>query len=368
VERADFVVVGAGVIGLAIAGKLAGSNKDIIVVEKHPSFGRETSSRNSEVIHAGIYYSEDSLRAKLCVEGKRLLYEFCRKYNVPHRKLGKLIVATDEKESDILEELLQKGKNNGVDDLSLLTEKELKRTEPNVRAVSALYSPSTGIIDTHSLMKRLESSAQDKGVVFAYGCEVTNVEKKDDGYLVSIRDADGEDLSLSTETFINSAGLCSDKIAEMVGMDIDKLGYRLHYSKGEYFRVEDKKAKLLRRLVYPAPHERSLGIHTVSDLQGQLKLGPNAFDVDEINYDVDPSHADEFYESVKEFLPFIEKEDLSPDMAGIRSELLKVSGEEDFIILDEEKNGFPHFINLIGIKSPGLTASLAIAKYVDAMI
>ena len=367
-ERADFVIVGAGVVGLAIAGKLAGSNKDIIVVEKHPSFGRESSSRNSEVVHAGIYYSEDSLKARLCVEGKHLLYEFCRKHNIPHRKLGKLIVATDEKESDLLEKLLQKGKNNGVDDLSLLTGKKVKKMEPNIRAVSALHSPSTGIIDTHSLMKSLESLAQDKGAVFAYGCEVTGIEKKDDGYLVSIRDADGENLSFSAGTFINSAGLCSDRIAGMAGIDIEKAGYRLHYSKGEYFRVKDKKAKLLKRLVYPAPHERSLGIHTVSDLQGQLKLGPNAFAVDEINYDVNPSHADEFYESVKGFLPFIEKEDLSPDMAGIRSELVRVSGEEDFIISNEEDKGFPNFINLIGIKSPGLTASLAIANYVGNVI
>lgn len=368
-EKTDIAIIGAGLLGLAAASEAGQRDEEIVVIEARQDFGQETSSHNSEIIHSGLYYTAHSLKARLCLEGKRLLYQLCEEQDITCKKLGKLIVATNRAEAKRLEELIERGKNNGVRDLTLLTAKEIKSIEPHIQAISAIHSPSTGIIDTHQLMKHLESSAKSKGVVFAYNCKVIAIEKEAAGYKLNIRDADGQSLTLFTRILINCAGLHSDKIACMAGIDTEASGYKLYYSKGEYFRLKGNKAGFTSRLIYPEPADESLGIHTVKDLQGQLKLGPNAFYVKGINYDVDPSHNKEFYQSVKKFLPFIELDDLSPDTAGIRPKLSR-PGEplRDFVIADEEKRGFPGLINLIGIDSPGLTASLAIAKYVVSMI
>ena len=368
-EKADVIIIGAGVIGLAIAGEIGRKDKNVTVVERHPTFGQEISGRNSEVIHSGIYYPEGSLKARFCVEGKRFLCQLCKERNIPHKRLGKLIVATNNAEVENLEELISRGKNNGVEDLRLLTKSEIKKIEPNIRAICAIHSPSTGIIDTHQLMRYLEYLAKEKGVIFAYGCEVIGIQKKQEGYQIDICDVDGKKLTMLSPVLINSAGLQSDKTAQMAGIGIKKARYKLHYCKGEYFRVRGSKSGFINHLVYPTPGDISFGIHTVTDLQGQLKLGPNAFYVEEINYDVDPSHKPEFYESTKGFLPFIESDDLSPDMAGIRPKL-QGSGQpvKDFVVSHEERREFPGLVNLIGIDSPGLTASLAIAKYVKSML
>ncbi|NQT94949.1 MAG: NAD(P)/FAD-dependent oxidoreductase [Candidatus Omnitrophica bacterium] len=368
-EKTDIIIVGAGVVGLSIATALSSKDRNIIVVEKEKSFGQGSSSRNSEIVHSGIYYPTNSLKAKLCVEGKNLLYEFCKKHNIPHKKIGKLIVATTDEEIQELDMLLTRGHANGVDDLVFLNKDEIKDIEPNIAGLGAIESPSTGIVDSHQLMKTLESLAKDKGAVFAYSCEVTGIEKKSKGYEVTVRDADGETLKILSQRVINSAGLYSDKIAQMVGIDIEKCAYRLYYNKGEYFRVSNTKANLTNRLIYPTPRKYSLGIHTVMDLHGEMKLGPNAFYVDEIDYNVDKAHMSEFYKYVKDFLPFIAGDDLTPDMAGVRAKV-QAEGEEakDFVISEESKKGFSGLINLIGIESPGLTASLAIAKYVENMV
>lgn len=368
-ETADIAIIGAGIIGLAIANEIGSKNQEVIVLEKHETFGQESSSRNSEVIHSGIYYPKGFLKTKLCIEGRKLLYEFCNKYNIPHKQIGKLIVATNKAEIGALEKLINQGKENGVEGLKLLTEGETKKLEPNINAVCAIHSPQTGIIDSHHLMKKLESLAKEKGVTFAYGCEVINIEKEKEGYKIDIIDTDGERLSLFSKILINSAGLYSDRIAEMTGINIEEEAYKLHYSKGEYFRMKGGKAKLIHHLIYPTPKETNLGIHTDVDLQDQVKLGPNAFYVNEIDYDVEPQHVTEFYESTKRFLPFLELEDLSPDTAGIRPKLQK-PGEpaRDFVIANEKDKGFPNLVNLIGIESPGLTASLAIANYVAGVI
>jgi len=368
-ERVDVVIAGAGVIGLAIASRLSKKYKKIIVIEKHPSFGQESSSRNSEVIHAGIYYKKDSLKAKFCVEGKELLYEFCKKKNIPHKRIGKLIVATSKEELEHLKKLIRQANDNGVNDLRLISGDEVKKIEPHVEAISAIVSPSTGIIDTHKLMSCLESLAKDEGVIFAYNCLVHSIKKEKDRYQLGLKDADGEELSLIADIFINSAGLDAERVASMVGIDTEKAGYKLNYSKGEYFRVANSKSKLVSKLIYPTPKNSHLGIHTVADLRGQLKLGPSAFLVDEINYDVEALHAGEFYEATKKFLPFITLKDLSPDTAGIRPKIKTKDNEtKDFIISNEEEKTFPNFINLVGIDSPGLTASLPIAKYVESII
>jgi L-2-hydroxyglutarate oxidase LhgO len=367
--QADAVVIGAGAVGLSVAYSLSSKKKNIIVIEKHPAFGQETSSHNSEVIHSGIYYPKGSLKARLCVEGRSLLYQFCEKYGINSRRTGKLIIAADDKEAAQLEKLFSVGKANGVSDIRLLSKESTAKLEPNIRAVAAIHSPSTGIFDSHQFMKCLESLSKDNGVIFAYNCEVVGISKDNGFYDLAVRDADGEKISVKSNVVVNSAGLYSDTIAQMVGIDIEDNKYKLYYCKGEYFRVRSAKAKLVNMLVYPPPEKDSLGVHTVMDLQGEMKLGPNAFYVDEVDYDVNPQHRDEFSVAAKTYFPFIESEDLSPDIAGIRPKLQAPGEDErDFVISDEKNKGFEGFINLIGIESPGLTSSLSIAKYVAGMI
>lgn len=358
-ENFEVTIIGAGIVGLAVASEIP--YKDSLVIERHESFGKETSSRNSEVIHAGIYYPTGFLKARLCVEGNEMIYKICKENNINHKNLGKIIVAIDEEEEKDLQKLYAQGIANGVPGLMIITKEEIKSMEPNVNAISGMYSPSTGIVDTHGLMRHFELKAKSNGITFAYGCELTGIERTGGGYKLTVRDSDGEMYDFITRILINCAGLGSDKVAEMLGIT----EYKLHYCKGEYFHVGGGKNRFINRLVYPHPTETSLGIHTVLDLQGQLKLGPNAFYVDEINYDIDPCHTEELFESAKKYLPFIELEDLSPDMAGIRPKL-QAEGEpvKDFVICHEHKRGFESFINLVGIESPGLTSAPAIAKYV----
>ena len=368
-EKIDITIIGAGVVGMAIAQRLCKGHRNVLVLEKNESFGRDMSGRNSEVIHSGIYYPKDFLKTKLCIEGKRLLYDYCEECNIPHKRIGKLIVARDEKEVSKIEELYNQGRANGVEDLKLLSEDEISKLEPNVKTKGGIFSPSTGILDSHKFMDSLESYSRDNNVIFAYSCRVIGIERNRGDYKIEIIDADREPLALMTNVLINSAGLDSDKIAQMVGIDISDEGYKLNYLKGEYFRVRDAKKDMVRHLIYPLPTEQGLGIHTVTDTAGQLKLGPNDFIVDGINYEVDMSHREEFYESVKDFLPFLEREDLTPDTSGIRPQPEASGGKKgDFIIKDEDDNGLPNFINLIGIDSPGLTASLSISEHVAKMV
>lgn len=354
-ERFDITIIGAGVVGLAIASELPQGNN--LVIERHEGFGKETSSRNSEVVHAGIYYPTGFLKTRLCVEGNELIYRICKENNINYKKLGKIIVATTQEEADDLERVYRQGVENGVPGLRIISSEEIKRLEPNINAVSGIYSPTTGIVDTHSLMKHFESKAKSRGVIFAYGCELVGAEE---GYKLTVRDSDGQFFKFMTDILINCAGLCSDKVAGMLGVK-----YKLHYCKGEYFKVGGGKNRYISHLIYPHPTGISLGIHTVLDLQGQLKLGPNAFYVDKLNYDVDPDHATQMWESARMYLPFIELKDLSPDMSGIRPKL-QGPGEpvRDFVIRED----LPRFINLIGIESPGLTASPAIARYILGLI
>jgi L-2-hydroxyglutarate oxidase LhgO len=364
----DVAIIGAGVIGLAIAHEIAQGKKEIFVFERNRTFGLETSSRNSEVIHAGIYYPENSLKAKLCVEGKNLLYELCNKHNIACKRCGKIIVATDENEIDWLRELHEQGRRNGVDDLRLLPQTEVKKLEPNIEARAGLLSPSSGVCDSHDLLKFLYDQSRGKGVSFAFGTEVTGVERTGTRYRVQIKDRDGISAFVA-HAILNCAGLNSDRIAQLAGIDIAKAGYRLHYCKGEYFSLDSKYRNLVTRLIYPAPDQAGHGIHWRQTLDARVLLGPSARYVESIDYSVDETHKQYFYSSVKRFLPFLELEDLAPESAGIRP---KLQGPEDdfrdFVITDEKKAGFPGLINLIGIESPGLTAALAIARHVGRMM
>jgi len=369
-EEVDITIIGAGVVGLSIASQVAKKNRDVLLLERHSGFGEETSSRNSEVIHAGIYYPQGSLKAKLCVEGNKLLYQICEENDIPYNPIGKLIVAINEAQENGLEVLIENGRGNGVIDLRIISSKEVQKLEPHIRARAAILSPSSGIIDSHSLMKYFETTAKGNNASIVYGCEVKLIEKPPEGYQVSIQDTDGELFSFLTRILINSAGLESSNIAALVGIDVDKAGYRIYYCKGEYFRVSRGKHRFAHRLIYPfPPHPGFVGIHTVPDLQGMMKLGPYDYFVECIDYSVDDTHKELFYESVRSFLPFIEFQDLGPDMSGIQPKIQR-PGEptKDFIIVHEEEKGLSGLINLIGIDSPGLTSSPAIGRLVENMV
>ncbi len=367
-EKVDVTVIGAGVAGLSAAAELAGEGRELVVVERHDGFGREASSRNSEVIHAGIYYPRGSLKARLCVEGRELLYRLAEEEGIPAKKIGKIIVALDERDLSVLEDLKRRGEENGVGGLRLLSRAEVLEMEPNVRAAGGLFSPETGIIDSHRLMEHFEKRALTSAT-FAYNCELTGLQKADKGYLVVIRDADGEEFCFLSRVVINAAGVGSQKVAELAGIDTAAAGYTVHPCKGEYFRVRGGPGERTNRLVYPPPTGISLGLHVVIDLQGGVKIGPNAFYVDEIDHTVDEGHLEEFFKGARGYLPALKRESLSPDMAGIRAKLFR-EGEEtrDFVIRSEDDRGLPGLVTLAGIESPGLTASPAIGRYVKTLV
>jgi len=359
----DIAIIGAGVVGLAIAKELSEKYENIVVLERHNSFGQETSSRNSEVIHSGIHYPLGSLKTNLCVEGNRMLYDICEKNDIGYKKLGKFIVAIDEEEIGVLETLKQRGEENGVDGLVFHEPTDIKKIEPYVNAKLAIYSPNSGIIDSHGLMKYFADAAKSKGVLMVYNSEVTDINKENFGFKFKVNSSDGTTEEFTTKILINSAGLYSDKIAEMAG--IDENGYKLHPCKGDYFSWNKK---FLHHLIYPIPEKLSIGIHAGLDLNHDIKFGPNAYFVDEIDYGVE-SGKEEFYNSIRKYLPTIDLNDLSPAMSGVRAKLQTQNEDfRDFVISHESERGLTGLINLIGIESPGLTASPAIAKYVSEMI
>ena len=368
---AQITIVGAGVVGLAIAKRVSRDFRDVILIEKHPTFGQETSSRNSEVIHAGIYYPEGSLKSRLCVEGKRLLYDYCRENDIPYNNCGKLIVATSEDEIPIIEAIQKTAFRNGVDDLSIIERNRIAELEPSVFALKAILSPSTGIVDSHSLMKSYETGLLNNGGQIVYGSEVCGIKKINKGYEIALLDSDRKIFRFTTMVVINSAGLTSDKVSEMAGLEDDKL--KISFCKGEYFRLNPPKNRLINRLVYPVPvhNLEGIGIHVTIEMGGGVKLGPDVTYLESNIYDykVTASKQEAFYNSVRKFLPFVEYNDLSPDMAGIRPKIQKQGDPVmDFYIKDESDRGCPGFINLIGIESPGLTSSLSIANYVRNLI
>jgi L-2-hydroxyglutarate oxidase LhgO len=368
-DSVDVLVIGAGVIGLAIAERLSRSGGSLVVVEQHEGFGRETSSRNSEVIHCGMYYARDLLKTRLCVRGNPMLYQWCERHHIPFRKTGKIVVATDLQEADVLGGLLEQGEQNGVRGLSLISSRRIAELEPEVSGVLGLLSTESGIIDTHALMDALERGARSNGATIAYNCAVTTVSKTAGGYAVGVRDSDGQHLELHAERVVNSAGLHADSIAEMAGIDCDAAGYHIHPCKGEYFKIADRHRGKLRRLVYPVPSSDHLGAHAVLALDGGLKLGPSSFYVERIDYGVDASHGEEFHQKAVRFLPFLEREDLTPDMSGIRPKLSPSGAAfRDFVIREESDRGLPGLNDCIGMESPGLTSCLAIAEMVDGLV
>ena len=368
-EQLDIVIIGAGAVGLAIAAEIARKDREIYILEKETNYGQGTSSRNSEVIHAGIYYPKGSLKAELCIRANPMIYEICEKHNVPHSRVGKIIIANGEEEIKQLKGIITKAKECGAKDLTLIDSDRVHQLEPHVKADAAILSPTTGIMDAHGLMDHYHREARRKsgGDPLVLDTEVTGVEQKGDGYVVEMTSG-GERFSVGARIVINSAGLYADRVAEMAGIDIDKAGYRVHWCKGDYFSLTGNPPA--RMLVYPPPplDAASLGIHTVPDLMGRLKFGPSAYYVEEITYNVEGSR-DEFWENIVKYIPDIKKENLHPDMSGIRAKL-QAPGDpvRDFVITHEEDKGYPGLINLIGIESPGLTSSPAIAEMVGRIV
>lgn len=363
-EKINTVVVGAGAVGLAIAYELSKTDPDLVVVEKEKSFGRHTSSRNSEVIHAGHYYNTGSLKARLCVEGNALLDEYLKKNGIQHRITGKLILASDAAEQDVLTGYLNRGLANGCSGFKLLGAEEVHEIEPFARCTSGLWIPSTGIFDTHEYMNSLATAIEDQGAFIVYGDEVAGIVFEDGLYTLDF--ASGEQFQC--KKLINSAGLWADQLAAMAGLDIDALKIKQHWCKGQYYKTT--KLKGIEHLIYPVADPKGvfLGIHLTINLAGEVRFGPNAFYVDDIDYRFEDEYFDEFHKSINRYIE-VPKEDLMPDDVGIRPKLQGPhDGFRDFYIKEESRNGFPGLINLIGIESPGLTASLAIAEYVKALV
>ena len=373
-DKVDVIVIGAGVVGLAIAAEITAKYPEacLAVLDKEQQFGWHTSSRNSEVIHAGMYYPTNSLKARICVEGNPLLYSFCNQYGIPYQRIGKLIIAREESEIHHIEEIAKQGKINGVNDLVLLEREAIAKMEPHITAVAAIHSPSTGIIDSHKLMAKLEhivSAGQNNFV--AYRHEVTNVFYNGSEYEVTFRGPDGNVDQLACTWLINAAGLWSDKVGEWLGLNSETEGTKIYWVKGEYFGISASKSKLLNHLVYPPPLKalKGLGIHVTKSLDGRARLGPSAFYVDQVNYDVDDAHGNEFFLAAKSYLPFLEREDINADMAGVRPKLQSPTDPvKDFVIRHEKDNNLPGFVNLAGIESPGLTGCLAIGRMVTQWV
>jgi L-2-hydroxyglutarate oxidase LhgO len=367
----QITIIGAGVVGLAIAAELSKRYSNICLIEKNTKFGQEISSRNSEVIHSGVYYPKNSLKSKLCIQGNKLLYQYCDVKNIPYNKCGKLIVATKKSEIEDLNIILKNALNNGVTDCRIISKKEITEREPNINAELAILFPSSGIIDSHGLMKQLETDSLINGVETAYANEVLGIQKLENGYKIEVADSEMGRFEFTSKIVINSSGLNSFNLSNTLGIKNEE--YKLYYWKGEYFSVGNGKNKLVKSLIYPIPEKNitGLGVHATIDLNNGLKLGPNAIFLkdNEINYKVNKENQEKFFKSGKKFLPFLEFDDLHPDQAGIRPKLQKPNDDfRDFVIQNEEEKGYKNFINLIGIESPGLTSCLSIANYVSNIL
>jgi len=361
-DKVDIIIVGAGVVGLAITAKLAQQFNNVLVIDKNSSFGEETSSRNSEVIHAGIYYPKNSLKAKLCVQGKAMLYQYCQERQIPVNKIGKLLVAHGKNEEDFLKKTLISAKNNGVDDLIWLNQQALKELEPELLASAALLSPSTGIIDSHAYMQSLLAQAEQYNALFVAQTKMQSASPTDDGFEVSL-DSQGEHLSIKCKYLINCAGLHSESVAHTIqGLNKSHIP-KLHWCRGHYFSYQGKSP--FKQLIYPIPRDNGLGIHASLDMGGQLKFGPDTQYIDQLNYDFPSKLKEKFLSQVSQYFPNIDASKLQPAYAGIRPKLQgKEDSFKDFVIQTSETHQLEGLINLFGIDSPGLTSSLAIANYV----
>jgi L-2-hydroxyglutarate oxidase LhgO len=369
-DKVDVVVIGAGVVGLAIAARFSQQHKQVLIIDRHEQVGEETSSRNSEVIHAGIYYPKGSLKAQLCVEGKTLLYEHCQQYKVAYKAVGKCIVAVTQQEQSELNSIQLKAQENGVLDLEPLSRKQLNNLEPNLNAYGGLLSPSTGIIDSHGYMQSLLWQVQQAGSYFVGNSKFIHAEKNSSGFTLTIKNCqDNTHSQIGCDLLINSAGLHAQECAQHIeGVDQAAIP-ELFYCRGHYFTYQG--ASPFQHLIYPVPEKNTsgLGIHSTLDLAGQIKFGPDVQYIDHLDYRF--SNKDQqvlknkFLNAITRYWPQIDPKKLQTGYTGIRP---KIQGPnqafKDFAIHDQSQHSVAGLVNLFGIESPGLTSSLAIADYV----
>ncbi len=362
------VVVGAGAVGLACARALALRGHEVVVLERHHAIGTETSARNSEVIHAGLYYEPGSLKARLCVEGRIRLHDYLMGHNLPHKHCGKFIVATEEGQSAELASLAARARANGVDDIVEIPGADARRAEPELRASAALVSPSTAILDSHAYMLSLQGELEDHGGAIAFGAGVERIEAAKDGFLVHVGGA--APMVLKAHLLVNSAGLSAPALARRIdGLDTRHVPSG-HFAKGNYFTLTGRTP--FSRLIYPVPEKAGLGVHLTLDMGGAARFGPDVEwltpetgEIRETDYAVDPRRGDAFYAAIRRYWPGLKDGALAPAYAGIRPKLGGPGGPpSDFVISGPEAHGLAGLVNLFGIESPGLTSSLAIADEV----
>ena len=372
-EQVDCVVIGAGVVGLAVAREMALQGRETILLEREGSFGTISSARNSEVIHAGIYYPKDSLKAKLCVEGNRLLYEYCRTHQVGTQPYGKLIVA-DETQINDLQAILYKAQNNGVPEIKMISGEEAKQLEPKLKCSAAILSASTGIVDSHAYMLSLLGGFEDAGGMIAYHSPLMSAKpighSAEGGFELSIGGPDG--MQLQTKLLINCAGMSAPAIAQKIeGLNKDQIP-KAYFAKGNYFSLSGKSP--FTHLIYPIPEPGGLGVHLTLDMGGQAKFGPDVewLDIEneeQINYTVDPKRGESFYEAVRRYWPELKDNSLQLDYSGVRAKIVPPNSPAgDFCFNTPQDHGLQGLYNLYGFESPGLTSSITIARYLEGKI
>ena len=360
-DNVECVVIGAGVVGLAVARALAMAGREVVILEAEDAIGTHTSSRNSEVIHAGIYYPKGSLKARACVSGRFLLYDYCASHGVPHRRCGKLIVATNVEQVSELKNIQKKAHDNGVTDVLEISAAEAMRMEPALRCAAALHSPSTGIIDSHALMLAYLGDAESAGAMLGLKSVLERVFIREKAFELHVKGAE----PILARILVNSAGLRAPSVARLMqGFPAGKVPPEF-YAKGNYYSLTGRPP--FSRLVYPVPEPGGLGVHVTLDLAGQARFGPDVEWVDRIGYEVDPRRAERFYAAIRRYWPALPDGALAPAYAGIRP---KITGPKDpaadFVIQGPAEHGIEGLVNLFGIESPGLTASLALADEVCA--
>lgn len=365
-EQIDAVVIGAGVVGLACARALTGRGIETLIIERHERIGQEISSRNSEVIHAGLYYPTGSLKARLCVQGNKALYDYCTQRGIAHQRCGKLIVATVPAQIDKLALLLNQARDNGVSDIRMITGAEAFTLEPHLSCTAALLSPSTGIIDSNALMLSLLADAEHDGATLALRSGVSKGKVTSGGIILQINSGD-ETIALKAKIVINAAGLSAPVIASSItGLAAQHIP-SAYYAKGNYFSLSGHTP--FSRLIYPIPEPGGLGVHLTLDLGGQARFGPDVEWVDDIDYSVSPERADGFYDEVRKYWQGLPDDALQPAYCGIRPKITSPDASNaDFLIQGPETHGVPGLINLFGIESPGLTSCLSIAEHICTLL
>ena len=373
-EQVDCVVIGAGVVGLAVAREMALQGRETILLERENAFGTISSARNSEVIHAGIYYPKDSLKAKLCVEGNHLLYEYCRSHQVATQPYGKLIVASDEQQIDDLQAILYKAQNNGVPEIKFISGDEATQLEPKLKCSAAILSSSTGIVDSHGFMLSLLGGFEDAGGMIAYQSPLISAKPigsgGEGGFELNIGGPDG--MKLQTQLLINCAGMSAPAVAHRIeGLHPEQIP-KAYFAKGNYFSLSGKSP--FTHLIYPIPEPGGLGVHLTLDMGGQAKFGPDVewLDIEneaQIDYTVNPKRGDGFYEAVRRYWPDLKDHALQPDYSGVRAKIVPPNSPAgDFCFNAPQDHGLQGLYNLYGFESPGLTSSIAIARYLEEKI